>query len=391
MKPPYEEAKKLDMGISVKLYGEFNYQIVMEDIIRSCVSDTIFVVRNSFYMFHSYFAFPEEIQKEYGYTHCVIGPMLEHIPTDEEIEQIMSTRGIHVEYEQNLRVFYSQLPLIPSLERWNSLMIQFCRRIFGKEPSLIQNERAADSIFSLKYNSFSVQPDPDLSSEAIEVRYAMENRFLEAVRKGDYVEATLRANEFSKNRIQPRNSDSVRDLKNLMFVQNTLLRKAVEQANVHPVYIDELSRRLAVEIESKSTLAQLKALRAEMIRRYCLLVDNYSRSGYSQLIHNCLDYVDFHYMEPITLRSLAEQFYVSNTHLSTLFKKEVNMNLKEYIQEVRLRHARLLLNTTRIPIQEIAINCGFLDVNYFTRVFRKVHGISPRAYRNKMYDIQESE
>jgi AraC-like DNA-binding protein len=65
------------------------------------------------------------------------------------------------------------------------------------------------------------------------------------------------------------------------------------------------------------------------------------------------------------------------------------MNLKEYIQEVRLRHARLMLNTTRLPIQEIASNCGFLDVNYFTRVFRKVHGISPRAYRNKMHNIQE--
>jgi AraC-like DNA-binding protein len=48
-----------------------------------------------------------------------------------------------------------------------------------------------------------------------------------------------------------------------------------------------------------------------------------------------------------------------------------------------------MLNTTRLPIQEIASNCGFLDVNYFTRVFRKVHGISPRAYRNKMHNIQE--
>lgn len=65
------------------------------------------------------------------------------------------------------------------------------------------------------------------------------------------------------------------------------------------------------------------------------------------------------------------------------------MNLKEYIQEVRLKHARLLLNTTKFPIQEIAANCGFLDVNYFTRVFKKVHGMSPREYRNKMQEVSD--
>jgi AraC-like DNA-binding protein len=389
LKPPYEEAKKIDLGIGVKLYGNFDYQIIMEEVVKSCAPDTIYVVRNMYFMHHFYFAFPESLREEYGYTHCVIGPMLAYQPTDEEILNLMQEKGIDLEKERDLHVFYSQMPLMPSQEKWNSLLIQFCRRIFKKEPTLIQSETAMDSIFSLHYNSFTVCPDPDFSTETIERRYESENKFLESVRKGDYAEATLRFNEFMKFRIQPRHGDSVRDMKNLMFVQNTLLRKTVEQASVHPLYIDELSRKMAVEIERMNTVSQLLSIRGEMIRKYCLLVENYSRRGYSQLVHNCLDYVDFHYMEPISLKSLADQFYVSNTHLSTLFKKEVNMNLKEYIQEVRLRHARLMLNTTRLPIQEIASNCGFFDVNYFTRVFRKVHGISPRAYRNKMYNIQE--
>ncbi len=234
-----------------------------------------------------------------------------------------------------------------------------------------------------------MQPDTDFTTDIIEKRYRMENSFLEAVIKGDFAEATQRMNEWGKFRILPRHGDALRDVKNLSLVMNTLLRKSVEQANVHPVYIDELSRKQAIEIESLSSVGQIQMHRMEMIRKYCLLVNNYSRSGYSQLIHRCLDYVDFHYMEQITLKSLADQFYVSNTHLSALFKKEVDLNLKEYIQEVRLRQARLMLNTTRLPIQEIATSCGFLDVNYFTRVFRKVHGISPRAYRNKMQNINE--
>ena len=121
-----------------------------------------------------------------------------------------------------------------------------------------------------------------------------------------------------------------------------------------------------------------------MVRKYCLLVQNHSRMGYSSLVHDCLDYVDFHYSEPLSLKDLAERFSVSSTYLSSLFKKEVHMNLIEYIQSVRLRQALVLLNTTRLPIQEIAGQCGFLDVNYFTRVFKKSYEVSPREYRNKI-------
>ena len=169
-----------------------------------------------------------------------------------------------------------------------------------------------------------------------------------------------------------------------MLVLNTLLRKSIEQVKVHPVYIDELSRKFAIQIENMTSINQLDVVRVEMIHKYCLLVNNFSSSGYSDMIRQCMDYVDFHFMEELSLAKLAEQYFVSNTHLSAVFKKEVGINLKEYIQEVRLRQARLQLNTTRLPIQEIAGNCGFLDVNYLTRVFRKVHGMSPREYRAKI-------
>lgn len=389
LKPPYEEWKKVDLGISDKIFGDFDYMVVLDEMIKSCEPNTLYLIKNKMYMYHSYFSFPDNIREEYGYTHCFIGPFLESQLTDEEFSELIRNNNINPSDDRNIRVFYSQIPIMNSLEWWNSVLLGFCKRIFKEEPHLIKSELSAESLFSIRYNSFSVQPDVDFATEIVEKRYKLENQFLESVRKGDFAEATQKMNDWVKFRILPRHGDAIRDVKDLMIVVNTLLRKTVEQANVHPVYIDELSRRQAIEIESMTSVGQLHVLRAEMVHKYCLLVNNYSRSGYSQLIHRCLDYVDFHYMEQITLRSLADQFYVSNTHLSALFKKEVDMNLKEYIQEVRLRQARLMLNTTRLPIQEIATGCGFLDVNYFTRVFRKVHGISPRAYRNKMQNIIE--
>lgn len=387
LKPPYNDMADIDFGMLKELYGDFDYQLVTDHFIKNCQPDTIYVMKSQFYMYHTFFRFPEKFEKEYGYTLCVIGPILFQPITQSEFSMIIKENHIDEKYIHDLQVFYSRLPYVKSFGQWSSIIISFCKHIFDHEIKLLQDHTPTGSFLTINFNNFTLQPDPNLTSDTIVKRYQAENALMQSVRRGDSVEASLRANEFSKFRILPRHGDSIRDTKNLLIVLNTLLRKAVEDASVHPVYIDELSRKIALEIETCTTASQLENVKSDMVHKYCLLVNNYSRAQYSKLIRKCLDYVDFHYMEPITLKSLADQFYVSNTHLSVLFKKEVNVNLKEYIQDVRLRQARLLLNSTRLPVQEIAVNCGILDVNYFTRVFKKVHGLSPREYRNKVQNI----
>ena len=118
-----------------------------------------------------------------------------------------------------------------------------------------------------------------------------------------------------------------------------------------------------------------------MVRKYCLLVKNYSRRDYSSLVQTCLDYIDFHYSEDLSLDLMAKLCSVSNTYLSSLFKKEVNMTLTDYINSTRIRQSLILLNTTTMSIQEISMKCGFSDSNYFTRTFKKFQGQSPKGYR----------
>ena len=85
-----------------------------------------------------------------------------------------------------------------------------------------------------------------------------------------------------------------------------------------------------------------------------------------------MQYIDFHYTEPIALDTLAGQCCVTTTYLSSLFRKETGKTISEYIAETRIRNAILLLNTTKLPIQAIANQCGFSDANYFSRTFKKV-------------------
>lgn len=102
----------------------------------------------------------------------------------------------------------------------------------------------------------------------------------------------------------------------------------------------------------------------------------------NRVIQEAATYIYEHYSEQLLLDSVAEKFGLSKSFLSKKFKKETGFGFKEYIINLRIQHAcRLLLETDR-SITDIAFECGFNDSNYFGDAFRKVKGISPRAYRN---------
>ncbi len=93
------------------------------------------------------------------------------------------------------------------------------------------------------------------------------------------------------------------------------------------------------------------------------------------------DYIDSHYTEKITLESLASTFYISKHYLARCFKEQCGMTVVNYIQQVRITRAKHLLRFSEESVEVIADTCGINDANYFSRVFRKVEGVSPAEYR----------
>ena len=87
------------------------------------------------------------------------------------------------------------------------------------------------------------------------------------------------------------------------------------------------------------------------------------------------------YAAPITLSALAAQFNCSVSYLSRLFHRYAHQNFRQYINALRIRLAQTFLATTQLSIQEITYAVGFTDSNYFSTVFRRTAGCSPRQYR----------
>jgi YesN/AraC family two-component response regulator len=212
----------------------------------------------------------------------------------------------------------------------------------------------------------------------------VESAMLDAIRRGDIAEATYQQNLFMGFSLDQRVTDRLRDVKDMIIALNTLCRKAIQQAAVHPLYIDGISGQFVTEIESAENPEQVTALIPKMIRHYCLLVQQHSLARYSGTVRDCLNYIDFHYMEMLSLESLAARFSVNKNYLSARFHKEVGTTVTDYINQTRINRATGLLRHTALSVQQIAEQCGFADANYFTRTYKKIQGFTPNEYRKSI-------
>ena len=100
-------------------------------------------------------------------------------------------------------------------------------------------------------------------------------------------------------------------------------------------------------------------------------------------------YLNDHFGENVTLEETAKQFFVSSWHLSRVFKKETSYNFKQYLLRLRLGEAQMRLSSTEDSIAEISRDCGFHDPAYFTRLFTRYIGLSPRRYRKMRLEIRQ--
>ena len=119
----------------------------------------------------------------------------------------------------------------------------------------------------------------------------------------------------------------------------------------------------------------------QIIATYCVMVRNLNRQAYSPIIQKIIAYIDTDLRTDLSLKTFAKYLNVNASYLSTLFSKEVGMPLSEYVNRSRIFHAKKLLQGTNLPIKSISEQCGFSDTHYFTRVFRKLEGITPNTYR----------
>ena len=96
-----------------------------------------------------------------------------------------------------------------------------------------------------------------------------------------------------------------------------------------------------------------------------------------------IDYINNHYSENITRTLVAKNIFISPSYLSFIFKENLSISFSDYLIEVRIKKSEELLKDHNIKISNIASMVGIDDPQYFSKVFRKINGTTPSAYRKK--------
>ena len=132
----------------------------------------------------------------------------------------------------------------------------------------------------------------------------------------------------------------------------------------------------------QAALAHLTLLLIDVARLAGDAVDDLRRSG-EPLLADVFAVIDRRHGEALSLRDVAQEVGMTPGHLTTVVRRRTGRTVQEWIIERRMAEARTMLEETDLPVAEIARRVGVFDPGYFSRVFARAHGISPRQWRGR--------
>lgn len=319
-------------------------------------------------------------------TAFVVGPYLKTDISSVQIMENAESVNLDPRKIKSLDYYLGNVPLILDENAIFAVIGSFAERIWGGSESYdlidMGNEHlSAFTNLSLTNASDETEDATAFNMHIMEQRYSYENELMNAVSQGLTHKAELLLTNFSEISFEKRTADPLRNIKNYCIIMNTLLRKAAENGGVHPIYIDSVSSSYAKRIEELPSVEHIGKFMVEIFRAYSNLVKNHSISKYSPAVQKTIITVDADLTADLSLKAMSKLNNVSAGYLSSLFKKETGQTLTEFVNRRRIKMAKKLLKTTNLQVQTIAQHCGILDLQYFTKLFKKYEGITPKEYR----------
>lgn len=385
----YSSLDQIDFGLRKMIGLQSEYDKLLAFVKETVSPNRIYRIVDSFYCNFFLLSLPDTELS----TVMLIGPFMMQNPLKTTLLELGEKFAVPPQAFPIFENFFSSIPTLADDGPILTLLHTFGERIWGDtnkfSMEIIEHGLEEHYVPTTLTPSFSDLDDTAFNMQTLEERYEIERKLMQAISQGKTHTAEVLMNGMNTGSMEQRNPDSLRNLKNYSIIMNTLMRKAAEQGTVHPYHINKLSSHFGRKIELATSIEACSKLQKEMIRKYCLLVKNHSMKGYSLLIQKVITQVDSDLTADLSLNALANNLSVNPSYLSSQFKKETGSTLTDYVNRKKVEHAILLLNTTPLQIQTIALHCGIPDVNYFTKLFKKYIHKTPKEYRDSITAIHQ--
>ncbi len=378
-----EKLDKDDEDSFKTLFDEVKFFVMSAgDHLKNAEDRTIYKLTTSFKLCYIFMLLPEKSRNNV----FVMGPFLPKALEARKVFEIGEKNSVAPQNQKLLESYFASIPVVNDSSHIFAMLDAFAETIWnGQSYCLVDLSGEAVSSFRREGATLSDEDNNVLlSMELMEKRYAFENELMRAVSQGHDHKISGFFSELGSMSFERRFSDPLRDLKNYCIIMNTLLRKAAESGGVHPLYLDEISSFFAIKIEQLSSNSAVQELMTEMYRSYCRLVRKHSMKNYSTPVRRAIATIHADLAGKLSLHVLSEKQGLSAGYLSTVFKKETGKTVTDYILSERMQLAMHLLGTTKLQIQTVALHCGVVDVQYFSKLFKKYAGMTPKEYRESV-------
>jgi YesN/AraC family two-component response regulator len=312
--------------------------------------------------------------------HIIIGPTLSEKLYESHVNNIIREKKLPIKLKTKLVNYYESLLII------DSTRFYYCGKLLENifEEPLIHNinESTYENTISISDEYFAsvVRNRESLFHHP---PYFLEQELLTKIKTGNLKDSLMLLKEINSLKRSKLSQDTLRSIKNSLICSITIFTRASIEGGVQPETAFTLSDSLILEIEEMNNPSKLIECEAKAVEQYVKLVHETSINNYSNNIKQALSYIHKNLSAKLVLKDIASTIYVHPNYLSTLFKKEVGLNLSDYITKARIEESKYYIKYTNTKITEIALFYQFCNQSYYTLAFKKFIGFTPKEYRIK--------
>lgn len=173
-------------------------------------------------------------------------------------------------------------------------------------------------------------------------------------------------------------------IKGRIFELVVVMSRASVEAGVDSEKSISLNASLMQELNNSYSISEINRVVSFILERYLEEIQNHSKSKNRMTIEGIKGYIRKNYQNNRTLEEIADSVYLSAFYVSRIFKESQNMTVMDYVTKVKLDEAKKMLSNPRYKIEEIALNLGYNDGSYFSKVFRRNEGMTPTQFRHNL-------
>lgn len=170
-----------------------------------------------------------------------------------------------------------------------------------------------------------------------------------------------------------------------IIFENLIKNDELIQKQMYALFKENEEKKIGYKLSSKGMLYELLVY---LMRNYAVMKlsesENIRRNKNLIRLNTVIQYIQEYYTQPISNRTLADLVYLSEGRFNHLFKESMGVSPLNYINEIRLKKAKNLLETKEYTVSEVALEVGFSDFNHFGRLFYKKYNCTPSSILKKV-------